>query len=138
MNPDGYNSNEDNTTVDNGFGNCPGRAGTTPPPPSAYTNGVVTPHASFLGLRDAPGATMANLAKLERNFSIYGSWGFRDSVNVQTGRVSNSYLSLDQGIVMAAIGNAIDHDVLRNAFATPQFRDALQPVISIEQFNAGS
>jgi len=138
MNPDGYNSNEDNTTVDNGFGNCPGRAPQPAPPPSAYTNGVVTPHASFLGLRDAPGATMANLAKLERNFSIYGSWGFRDSVNVQTGRVSNSYLSLDQGIVMAAIGNAIDHDVLRNAFATPQFRDALQPVISIEQFNAGS
>jgi len=138
MNPDGYPSNEDNTMVDNGFGNCPGRAPKPAPPPSAYTNGVVTPHASFLGLRDAPGATMANLAKLERNFSIYGPWGFRDSVNVQTGRVSNSYLSLDQGIIMASIGNALDHDVLRNAFATQQFHDALQPVISIEQFNAGS
>jgi len=138
MNPDGYPSNEDNTMVDNGFGNCPGRAPKPAPPPSAYTNGVVTPHASFLGLRDAPGATMANLAKLERNFSIYGPWGFRDSVNVQTGRVSNSYLSLDQGIIMASIGNALGHDVLRNAFATQQFHDALQPVISIEQFNAGS
>jgi hypothetical protein len=137
MNPDGYNSNEDNTTVDNGSGTC-GRKPQPAPPPSAYTNGVVTPHASFLGLRDAPGATMANLAKLERNFSIYGAWGFRDSVNVQTGRVSNSYLSLDQGIIMASIGNALDHDVLRNAFATQQFHDALQPVISIEQFNAGS
>ena len=137
MNPDGYPSNEDNTMVDNGSGTC-GRAPTPAPPPSAYTNGVVTPHASFLGLRDAPGATMANLAKLERNFSIYGAWGFHDSVNVQTGRVSSSYLSLDQGIIMASVGNALGHDLLRNAFATQQFHDALQPVISIEQFNAGS
>ena len=32
------------------------------PPPSAYTNGVVTPHAAFLALRYAPGAALADLA----------------------------------------------------------------------------
>jgi hypothetical protein len=55
MNPDGYPSNEDRTLVDSGFPGCPGREPTPPPPQSAYTNGVVTPHAAFLGLRWAPG-----------------------------------------------------------------------------------
>ena len=137
MDPGGYPPNEDNTLVDHGFAGCPGRAPTPDPPPSAYTNGVVTPHASFLALRWAPDASLANLARLEHDFSIYGTWGFRDSVNVQTGVVSDSYLSLDQGIIMAAIGNELNHDMLRKAFATQQFKQALQPVISIEQFNAG-
>jgi hypothetical protein len=136
MNPDGYPSNEGNTLVDHGFGTCPGRAPKPDPKPSAYTNGVVTPHASFLALRFAPDAALANLAKLAKNFAIYGAWGFHDSVNVQTGRVSDSYLSLDQGIIMAAIGNALGSDMLREAFATPQVQQVLQPVISIEQFNA--
>ena len=137
MNPDGYPSNEDNTFVDHGFGTCPGRPAKADPPPSAYTNGVVTPHASFLALRYAPNATLANLSRLERDFTIYDKWGFRDSVNVQTGRVSDSYLSLDQGIIMAAIGNALGHDMLRRAFADRQVEHALKPVISIETFNAG-
>jgi hypothetical protein len=136
MNPDGYPSNEDNTFVDHGFGTCPGRVAKPDPAPSAYTNGVVTPHASFLALRFAPASALANLAALERNFAIYDKWGFHDSVNVSSGRVSDSYLSLDQGIIMAAIGNALGGDMLRHAFATPQFRQALQPVISMEQFNA--
>jgi hypothetical protein len=69
--------------------------------------------------------------------TIYDKWGFRDSVNVETGWVSDSYLSLDEGIIMAAIGNALGKDMLRRAFADRQFKQALQPVISIEQFNAG-
>jgi hypothetical protein len=80
---------------------------------------------------------MANLAKLRADFAIYGSWGFHDSVNVQTGRASDYFLSLDQGIIMAAIGNALANDVLRRGFATPAFKRALLPVISMETFNAG-
>ncbi len=57
------------------------------PPPSAYTNGVVTPHAAFLGLRYAPEATLRNLSKLQRDFpGLYTKWGFRDSVNVADAR----------------------------------------------------
>ena len=33
---------------------------------------------------------------------MYGAWGFRDSVNVDSGLASEYYLSLDQGMVMAA------------------------------------
>ncbi len=138
MNPDGYASNEQKTYVDRGFEGCPGAHEAKPdPPPSAYTNGVVTPHAAFLALRWAPDAVMDDLANLQADFDMYDRWGFRDSVNVQTGVASSYYLSLDQGIVMAAIGNALADDVLRESFATKEFRKVLRPVIGMETFNAG-
>ena len=106
------------------------------PPQSAYTNGVVTPHAAFLALRYAPDETVANLRRLAQDFpGLYGNWGFRDSVNVQTGRVSSAYLSLDQGMIMAALGNALGDDVLRKAFADRKLEDALRPVIGVERFS---
>ena len=67
---------------------------------------------------------------------MYGKWGFRDSVNVDTGHVSDSYLSLDQGMVMAAIGNALGDDVLRRAFVTKATERAVRPVIGVEEFNS--
>jgi len=137
MNPDGYFSNEDHTGVNHGFGDCPGRAPVADPAPSAYTDGVVTPHASFLALRWAPEQALANLAKIRSDFASYDKWGFRDSVNVDTGAVSSSYLSLDQGMILGAIGNALAGDVLRDAFATKAVRTTLQPVISMETFGAG-
>jgi hypothetical protein len=137
MDPNGYPSNEDATLVDAGFPGCPGREPKPSPPPSAYTNGVVTPHAAFLGLRWEPGQAVANLERLRRDFpEIYGRWGFRDSVNVDTGTVSNHYLSLDQGMVMAALGNALERDVLRKAFAGRDMERSLRPVIGIEEFGA--
>jgi hypothetical protein len=137
MDPNGNPSNEDRTLVDHGFAGCPGRDPQPDPPASAYTNGVVTPHAAFLALRFARGATLTDLSRLAANFpGLYGKWGFRDSVNVDTGTVSDAYLSLDQGMIMAAIGNELGGDFLRQAFATPDFEAALRPVIGIEQFGA--
>ena len=49
------------TLVDPGFAGCPGRDPQPDPPPSAYTNGVVTPHAAFLALRYAPETALTNL-----------------------------------------------------------------------------
>jgi hypothetical protein len=138
MDPGGSTSNEDHTTVDHGFAGCPGAHEAVPdPPPSAYTNGVVTPHAAFLALRFAPEETLADVTALADRFpGIYDKWGFRDSVNVQTGTVSRSYLSLDQGMIMAALGNWLGDDVLREAFSSPSYERALRPVIGIEQFGA--
>ncbi|MBA2719491.1 MAG: DUF3131 domain-containing protein [Chloroflexi bacterium] len=135
MNPEGYTSNLDRTYVNRGFEGC--RPAVPDPPPSAYTNGVVTPHAAFLALPWAPAVTMANLAAIQSDFASYDRWGFRDSINVDSGVVSNYYLSLDQGIVMAAIGNALADDMLRDAFATKEVRMVLQPIISMETFGAG-
>jgi hypothetical protein len=39
-------------------------------------------------------------------------------------------------MIMAAIGNALADDVLRRDFVTPQFEQAVKPVIGAEQFNA--
>jgi hypothetical protein len=135
-NPDGYPSNNDNTLVDAGF-DLPGcvRPPKPTPPPSAYTNGVVTPHASFLGLRWDRGAVLTNLDNLRRDFDIYSKWGFRDSVNVQSGVVSPFYLSLDQGIIMAAIGNELSEDLVRRAFSGPDMQHLVRPVIRVETFN---
>src|SRR5215213_8949542 len=54
LDPNGNPSNEDKTLVDHGYAGCPGREPKPDPPPAAYTNGVVTPHAAFIGLRWAP------------------------------------------------------------------------------------
>jgi Putative glucoamylase/Protein of unknown function (DUF3131)/RTX calcium-binding nonapeptide repeat (4 copies) len=136
MNPDGNPSNEDNTLIDHGYPGCPDRPAKPDPPQSAYTNGVVTPHASFLALRYAPREALANLSRLERNFpGMYGKWGFRDTVNVDSGRVSDFYLSLDQGMVMAAIGNALGDDVLRRAFVTRATERSVRPLLGVEEFN---
>jgi len=135
MDPNGNPSNEDKTLVDNGFAGCPGRDPQPPPPPSAYKNGVVTPHAAFLALRYAPQAALANLARLAHDFpGLYTDKGFRDSVNVTTGYVSSSWLSLDQGMIMAAIGNALGDDMLRRAFASPDLERALRPLMGVEEF----
>ena len=139
MNPDGYPSNNDKTLIDRGFPGCPDRPAKPDPAPSAYTNGVVTPHAAFLALRYAPEAALRNLTKLQRDFpGLYTKWGFRDTVNVDTGVVSGSYLSLDQGMIMAALGNALDRDVLRRAFADRALERGLRPVIGVEEFGARS
>ena len=135
-NPTGYASNNDNTFIDHGWEGCPDRPAFPDPPPSAYTNGVVTPHAAFLALRYAPREALANLQRLERDFDVYTPWGFRDSVNVDSGVVSDAFLSLDQGMIMAAIGNELAHDVLRRAFASHDVERELRPVIGVEEFNA--
>jgi hypothetical protein len=135
-NPDGYYSNEDKTLIDHGWPGCPGRDPKPDPPQSAYTNGVVTPHAAFLGLRYRPHAAVTDLENLQRDFGVYTRLGFLDSVNVDSGAVSQSYLSLDQGMIMASLGNALGHDVLRRAFGTRDFERALRPVIGVEEFGS--
>ena len=85
----------------------------------------------------APAEARANLQRLAHDFpGLYGHWGFRDSVNVDSGVASNFYLSLDQGMIMAAIGNALAGDVLRRAFVTRAYERALRPLVGVEEFGA--
>jgi hypothetical protein len=135
MQADGYPSNNDNTFVDHGFGDC--RPATPDPGWEAYTNGVVTPHASFLALRYAPRAALANLAKMRSHFGIYGKGGFYDAVNVDSGQVARSYLALDQGMVMAAAANALSGDRLRTFFVHGAIDQRIRPLLAMEQFTAG-
>jgi hypothetical protein len=125
--PEGYTSNNEKK-----------RTKVAPPTPSGrLTNGVVTPYASFLALRFAPREAMENLRKLKDNFPIYSDHGFLDSVNVTTGVVTDRVLILDQGMIMAAIANALANDAMRRTFIDPQSEAILRPLIAPEEFTAG-
>ncbi|MBW3360923.1 MULTISPECIES: glucoamylase family protein [Streptomyces] len=124
---DGYASNTDRThTTD----------GEPLPAPSAFTNGVVTPHASFLALPYAGREAVANLRALERDFGAYeDGLGFRDSVNVSTGRVSDFMLALDQGMVIAALAQQLRPGLLQRPFRTGGFRARVRPLLERERFS---
>jgi hypothetical protein len=108
------------------------------PPTGPLPDGVVTPHASFLALRFAPREAMANLRAIEERFpAIYTPYGFRDSVNLSTGRIADRILSLDQGMIMAAIANALADDFLQHAFSDGPIKAAIRPLIAPEEFTAG-
>ncbi len=80
---------------------------------------------------------MQNLANLRQNFDIYGQWGFWNSVNVQTGQVSRYALALDQGMVMAALENALRNNHMQDYFSQGMVQKAIQPLLSLETFTAG-
>ncbi len=101
-------------------------------PPGARRSGVVTPHASLLALRYAPAETMANLRAMAERFPIYGPHGFLDSVDVVTGRVADRVLILDQGMILAAIANALHGDVLVRAFSDGAVEATVRPLIAPE------
>jgi hypothetical protein len=133
MDPGGYSSDQERTTVDYGFGECrPAQ-----PLPAEYGRGVVTPHAAFLALDFAPDAALDNLARLRRDFDAYGWGGFYDAIEVKTPRVSRFYLALDQGMIMAAIGNELRNDRLQHYFTRGIVERSIKPLLAIEAFTAG-
>ena len=99
--------------------------------------GVVTPHAAFLAMMHEPDEAFTNLANLQADFDSYGAGGFFDAVAVGSGTVARRYLSLDQAMIMGALGNVLENDVLRRAFSTPEVESRLRPVIGMEEFGAG-
>jgi hypothetical protein len=127
----GYSSDVERTSVDYGFEGC--RA--AQPEPTSYGDGVVTPHAVFLAMQYAPGEAMSELARLRADFDIYGPGGFYDSVAVRSGTVAKRYLALDQGMIMAALGNLLGDDVLRDAFVKGDAEQRLRPVMRLEEFS---
>lgn len=132
MEPNGYASDQERTHVDYGYGDCPGRP--AQPEPASYGQGVVTPHASFIAYRYAPKESLANLAALREDFDAYGPGGFYDAVNVTTGQMSERHLSLDQGMIMAALGNALARDDMRAPFAKGAMKKLVAPLMRMEEF----
>lgn len=130
--PNGYSSDRERTTVDPGFGECrPAQ-----PEPAAYGDGVVTPHASFLALPYAREAALDNLAHLRDDLGAYGPGGFHDAVAVRSGTVAQRYLSLDQAMVMAALGNELRGDLLRRLFSRGDIEQAIRPLLAAEEFSS--
>ncbi|MGW2339306.1 glucoamylase family protein [Streptomyces sp. NPDC001661] len=98
--------------------------------------GVVTPHASFLALPYARAEAVANLKALEADFGAYDPrYGFRDSVNVTTGRVSDFVLALDQGMIAAALAQELSPGLLQQPFRTGGFASRVRPLLAKERFS---
>jgi hypothetical protein len=98
--------------------------------------GVVTPHASFLALPLAPDEAVANLRALDRDFGAFDDrYGFRDSVDVTTGRVSDVVLALDQGMITAALAQHLSPGLLQRPFRTGGFRSRVRPLLGKERFS---
>ncbi|WP_020385711.1 glucoamylase family protein [Kribbella catacumbae] len=133
MDPGGYPSDLEATNYDKGFDGC--REGTNPNP--TYGDGVVTPHAAFLAMQYAPKQAIDNLARIESRLHAYGGGGFFDSVAVRSGLIARRYLSLDQAMVMGAIGNVFADDLIRRNFAVGDVVRRVRPLIAMEQFSVG-
>jgi len=134
MNPEGYFSDHEKTNYDIGFGEC--RPATNPSPD--FGDGVVTPHAPFLAMMHKPAEAYDNLVRLEENLDAYGAGGFYDAIAVVSDTPAQRYLSLDQAMVMGAIGNVAGGDVLRRAFSTSKVEQVLRPIIAMEEFGSGT
>ncbi|MEP7193457.1 MAG: glucoamylase family protein [Actinomycetota bacterium] len=132
MDPGGYVSDMESTHIDIGNGN---RVGADPTP--AWGDGVVTPHAAFLAMQYEPRQAYDNLVKIERKLKAYGEGGFYDAVAVKSGLIAKRYLSLDQAMVMGAIGNVFCDNVIRRHFIKGEVQSKIKPLIGIEQFGAG-
>jgi hypothetical protein len=137
MEPNGYAADVERLTlVDPGWDDpeCP----RSPDPIDEYGEGVVTPHAAAITLDFAFGPAFANLINLESDFpDLYGPGGFKDAVNVATGQIADRYLSLDQGMVMAALANELRNDRLQHYFSHGAVEQALRPLMAMEVFGAG-
>ncbi len=132
MDPGGYVSDMESTHIDGGNG---ARAGTNPDP--TWGDGVVTPHAAFLAMQYEPRQAFDNLVKLECELKAYGEGGFYDAVAVKSGVIAKRYLSLDQAMVLGAIGNVFCDNVIRRHFSKGAIRSTIKPLIGIEEFGAG-
>ena len=131
MRSDGYTSDAEKTDVDVDRPGC--SEGTNPDP--TFGDGVVTPHASFLALPyDRPGV-LKNLRGLEK-MGAYGPGGFYDAVAVGSGTVAERYLSLDQSMIMAAVGNALTGDSLKDYMVDDRMEQNLRPAIEQQVFGS--
>jgi hypothetical protein len=78
-----------------------------------------------------------NLVKIERELKAYGEGGFFDAVAVKSGVVAKRYLSLDQAMVLGAIGNVFCDNLIRRNFIEGEVQSTIKPLIGIEEFGAG-
>lgn len=97
-----------------------------------WGDGVVTPHATALGLAVEPDEASECLGRLERELRCYGPGGFCDAVGVRSGRVARRYLSLDQSMLFGALVNVLTDGALQQHFSTGEVEDVLRPLITAE------
>jgi DhnA family fructose-bisphosphate aldolase class Ia len=51
--------------------------------------------------------------------------------------VAKRYLSLDQAMIMGALGNVLGRGIMQRAFSKGAIERSIRPVIGLESFSAG-
>ena len=105
-------------------------------PSPDFGDGVVTPHAAFLALPYDRSGALSNLRGIESELGAYGPGGFYDAVAVESGTVAERYLSLDQSMIMAAIGNELTKDTLKDYFVDREMEQRLRPAMKQQVFGS--
>jgi hypothetical protein len=76
--------------------------------------------------------------KIARDFGAYhDGLGFRDSVDVREGTVSDFMLALDQGMVAAGLAQVLSPGLLQSAFRSGGFARKVRPLLAKEDFGIG-
>ncbi len=96
-------------------------------------DGTVTAHASFLALEYAPQEVKENI-KVLKEMKTYSKYGFYDSVNLNTTRVTEAYLALDQGMIMVSITNYLLDGIIRDHFHSDKIASEAEYLIEEEDF----
>jgi hypothetical protein len=104
--------------------------------PKLIPDNAVAPYASFLALGVLPAEAYQNIATLISLYpSIYGQYGFLDSVDPSTHRVAQRYMEVSQAVILMALDNALDHDKLQTYLAGSSVGAVIGPYLSTEQFS---
>jgi len=98
-----------------------------------FDRAVITPHVTFLALEFLPKSAIKNARKL-LEYPIYGEYGYYDSLSLKTGRVNSQYLSLDQGMILAAICNYLTQGSLRKYFHSDPIAKNAERLFKEEKF----
>ncbi len=96
-------------------------------------NGTVTSHASLLALEYAFEEVLSNVATL-KEYGAYGEFGLYDTVSIQSGKVHQTYLALDQGMILASIVNYLTDGRLRHYFHQHDAGEKPMHLLKEEQF----
>ena len=131
MNPSGYPSDGESTNYDPGYDGC--RPRPTRQSPSGTASSPRTRCSSRCG---TPRARPRTTWQQREGAGRVRHGGFYDAVAVAGGSPER-HLSLDQGMVMGALGNVLGRDVLHESFGTRQVEKVLRPLIGQEEFSAG-
>ena len=100
-----------------------------------YAETAITPHASFLALDVDAQDAFTNIQTLLTRYKVFDRYGFFDAVDPITGQVGHRYLVLDQSMIMAALDNALQGNLMQQHFAQDPVIAAAQPYLAQEQFS---
>jgi hypothetical protein len=96
--------------------------------------GVATPHAAFLALMTLEKEAVANIKRMINDYEIYGEYGPYDSFGIRSGRISQKYLALDEGMILIALNNYLNDGVIQERFQADAIAKKAQDLLKIEKF----